>query len=357
MGLGGNDNLNLITENLTELLQNTVNMTSVFYDIFLNPEPTLVELKQFASDGTFKVISIPNRAMDRSIALVGSGSPEGVVEANVGTSYVDEENQAVYFKIVGTGNTGWVVVLTQEGVQAYLRNYLAESNFMTEGDTSRYLTVNNYAQKMDITDALDQYKPTIYMNRISETSGVVNLADYSGYQMTITGNTTFSLPVVTDLTKLHKIFLQINKVDANATVNVGTIYFFDKIEPDFSIAGLYNVVYEYDNLGGTWICGVMPKGTLTGGSTTIGTGGWVATGSSGSTLTWRRFFTSEWVQSGNNYTLAVTDCSLGMAVFEGDYTSKKLVSNINLEVTASGVTLTSPRQFDGYLLGMSVASS
>lgn len=39
----------------------------------------------------------------------GSGSPEGVVTASPGATYVDTDSPgALYFKRIGTGNTGWV---------------------------------------------------------------------------------------------------------------------------------------------------------------------------------------------------------------------------------------------------------
>lgn len=40
--------------------------------------------------------------------FTGSGSPEGVRTANVGQSYVDSTNGALYWKRTGAGNTGWV---------------------------------------------------------------------------------------------------------------------------------------------------------------------------------------------------------------------------------------------------------
>lgn len=39
--------------------------------------------------------------------LSGSGSPEGVVTANPGTTYDDATNNVFYVKDTGTGNTGW----------------------------------------------------------------------------------------------------------------------------------------------------------------------------------------------------------------------------------------------------------
>lgn len=42
--------------------------------------------------------------------LWGSGSPEGVVAANRGSSYRDITNGVIYVKVTGTGNTGWSAV-------------------------------------------------------------------------------------------------------------------------------------------------------------------------------------------------------------------------------------------------------
>src|SRR6185295_7828399 len=42
--------------------------------------------------------------------LYGSGSPEGVVTANVGQGYVNINNGNFWVKQTGTGNTGWTIV-------------------------------------------------------------------------------------------------------------------------------------------------------------------------------------------------------------------------------------------------------
>ena len=47
--------------------------------------------------------------------LWGSGSPEGVISANRGSSYRDIANGAIYVKVTGTGNTGWSAVSTGIG--------------------------------------------------------------------------------------------------------------------------------------------------------------------------------------------------------------------------------------------------
>lgn len=250
---------NVIIENLTQLLTNTVNMTSVFYDIFLNPEEMDVELQQYNAEGELVTISIPNRAKDRNISLVGEGSPEGVVKANVGTCYVDELNEAVYFKAIGTDNSGWVLVLTEEGVNTYLRSYLTTNKFMTEDATHRYLLNNRYTTEAKVSDMLEQYKPTIYMTPIQNASGTVTLADNTGYAITATGNVTFSLPTVTNSNILHKIFIQLY-ISGSYTINLGTTNYFDKLPPVFAANGMYNIIYEYDNNRNLWIAGSMVKG-------------------------------------------------------------------------------------------------
>ncbi len=44
--------------------------------------------------------------------LAGTGSPEGVVTANPGATYLDTSNGFFYVKATGTGNTGWLAIVT-----------------------------------------------------------------------------------------------------------------------------------------------------------------------------------------------------------------------------------------------------
>lgn len=43
--------------------------------------------------------------------IIGTGSPEGVETAGVGTFYVDDtaDTEGLWFKLTGTGNTGWIL--------------------------------------------------------------------------------------------------------------------------------------------------------------------------------------------------------------------------------------------------------
>lgn len=43
--------------------------------------------------------------------ITGSGSPEGVVTATAGTTYLDEDTDSLWFKKTGSGNTGWIQLI------------------------------------------------------------------------------------------------------------------------------------------------------------------------------------------------------------------------------------------------------
>ena len=142
--------INTLAENLTELLTNTVNMTDVFYDIFLNPTPMDVTLQQYDSTNTLVTVTIPNRAKDRKIALEGSGSPNGSATAPVGTAYVDTSANKVYFKVTGSGNTGWVQIVDVNYMDAAIEAAIEAGGFITLQDLIDYLTDNSYVKVADL---------------------------------------------------------------------------------------------------------------------------------------------------------------------------------------------------------------
>lgn len=75
---------------LTDLLTITDTYIDQYYNIFLNPTPIpSLEIKAYGSSGNIETISIPNLAYLRQICLSGSGNPEGVVTAPIGTLYLD----------------------------------------------------------------------------------------------------------------------------------------------------------------------------------------------------------------------------------------------------------------------------
>lgn len=185
--------INTIAENLAELLTNTVNMTSVFYDVFLNPNPMYVTLQQYDENNELVTVTIPNRAMDKTIALSGSGTPEGRVEGAVGTAYVDTSASVVYFKVSGNDQYGWVSILDQESVLPIIRSYLVNRGYVTGGDVRQYLSSNHYV--------------TTSQRASDNTFGVVQIDDSS-----ITTNASSQIQVSglvdsADETKVRKIWI------------------------------------------------------------------------------------------------------------------------------------------------------
>lgn len=255
---------NLISENLTELLQNTVNMTSVFYDLFINPVPMDVELKQWDNEGNIVTISIPNRAKDNQRATVGTVDPEGNVVAPVGSLYVNSTNNTVYVKSSGNDNTGWDIVTTETGIETYVNDYLNDLNLVTEGGLIDYLTTNGYTTEPEVENLIMTLTPASPVTVLVQ-EGNITLEDNKNYVLTLDGSissVTLTPASVSDVTKIHRILVQLKLVGEttySGTINVGTTYYVNKIKPDFSRLGIYNVYYEYDNNQGVWVCSTEYK--------------------------------------------------------------------------------------------------
>lgn len=142
-----NINEETILENLVELLCNSVNMTSVFYDIFLNPYPMDVELQQYNDENKLITVVIPNRAKDRILTKFGEGSPEGVVISPMGTMYIDITSSSVYIKVSGTDEYGWIPLLSEDSIIPIIRKYLIDNGYVTVDYLIEhgYVTVNDRA--------------------------------------------------------------------------------------------------------------------------------------------------------------------------------------------------------------------
>lgn len=98
---------------------------------------------------------------------------------------------------------------------------------------------------------------SIAVNTLSGTA--ITLTDNSVNTLTPTGNTTFTLPTVTDTTVFHQILVQLNLTTVY-TIALGTSTYFGGTAPDLSETGNYNLVYEYDNALSAWVVGCIDKG-------------------------------------------------------------------------------------------------
>jgi hypothetical protein len=91
----------------------------------------------------------------------GTGTPEGVVTADVGTLYRRLDGTvgtSLYTKVSGVGNTGWIPV----GPRVC-------QDFIGDGVTSGFVTTRPY-----IIRALDNLKPTVYWNGQKLRDGLLN---------------------------------------------------------------------------------------------------------------------------------------------------------------------------------------
>lgn len=149
--------LDIISENLAELLTNTVDMATVFYDIFLNPNPMMIHLKAFDDNNELIDVEIPNRAMDRITPYIGEGSPEGKVAAPVGSVYVDTMSSTVYYKVSGDADDpyGWNAVISQSLMETFIRTYLEARGYITTSSLRTYLVTHEYVDVPYLSSYLD----------------------------------------------------------------------------------------------------------------------------------------------------------------------------------------------------------
>ena len=122
------------------------------------------------------------------------------------------------------------------------------------GQSGKFLTTNG-------TDA-SWAEVGIETVNILSTSGTITLKDNSVNSITPINTITFTLPTITNNTVFHQILVQVNMTTA-VSIDVGTTYYFDKTAPDMSVAGVYNLIYEYDKANQYWVCGVLNKGAST----------------------------------------------------------------------------------------------
>ena len=117
------------------------------------------------------------------------------------------------------------------------------------------------ADEAQLTDAIekkiDEHSPDI--TAISATSGTVSLNANTLYQMTISGETTFSLPSTVNAEKHNQIKILANLSIVSA-INFGTTKYFNCEAPDMSEAGFYDIYLDYDPHQSSWVAGAIRKG-------------------------------------------------------------------------------------------------
>lgn len=89
----------------------------------------------------------------------------------------------------------------------------------------------------------------------------ITLEDNSINTIELVGDVTFVLPEIEDTTKFHQILIQLKMTEVH-TIALGTTRYFGNKEPEMNDAGIYNIIYEYDNFLGIWVVGSIYKGSI-----------------------------------------------------------------------------------------------
>ena len=93
---------------------------------------------------------------------------------------------------------------------------------------------------------------------IQLTGTIPTLTDNARHAITITGDTTFTLPTVTDNTIFHQMLVEMSMPTVR-TIQWGTDVYFWGEAPDLTNTGSYTVIYEYDLNDLTWVVGALYK--------------------------------------------------------------------------------------------------
>jgi len=167
------------------------------------------------------------------------------------------------------GNVSITIPTVNNGTLTIQKNGTDVQTFTANSSSSVTANISVPTDTNDLTNgagfitssALTSYQLIAQdMKSLSSIGNTLSLSDNTIYKVTANGATTFSLPTITDLTKFHQIFIELN-MSSVYTITLGTTYYFNKTAPDLSSAGTYNLYYEYDNTESHWVVGAIPKGS------------------------------------------------------------------------------------------------
>ena len=196
---------------LTDLLTITSTLVDQYENIFLNPTPIgNIEIKVYGTNGEIETIEIPNLAYLRQPCIIGNGSPEGAVEAALGTLYLDNyvegTNSGFYIKTgneSALSNVGWLQISSDVEMQAAL----AEINATEESFRQSLETLPNYV--------FPQYDT---INSSYEV-GTEYTVEEAGYLELINPNSNISVTIQGSTLSVGNYSLQSMEVDQLFIVN------------------------------------------------------------------------------------------------------------------------------------------
>lgn len=252
---------------MSRLVTNWTELMNNYFDIFINERPKMVSLQLIDSKGNVTTINIPNRAMDRQYILNGNGIPTDVILGSIGSIYQDLTNGEVYINKNGTKN-GWIKLINKKDLESIILQGMTNPEGQINANKGT-LYINMSAGTLFIKQTegvsntgwveFTNSQPYMPISPLDTTSGIINLSYGGVYALTPTGNVTFQLGTPPDNEHLYELLIQLNLTDINYTIDVGTDYYFANSEPNFETTGFYTINYEYDVLAGKWACGVLKK--------------------------------------------------------------------------------------------------
>lgn len=119
-----NNEIDKMQRELAILMTNSVELQNKMYDIFVNPNPAMVELRVWTDEG-FETFSVPNLALSRIPVITGEGSPLGTVSSAEGTIYIDSASETIYINTgrnkddQGQSSSGWVKLATADDIDSH----------------------------------------------------------------------------------------------------------------------------------------------------------------------------------------------------------------------------------------------
>lgn len=223
------------------------------------------------------------------ICLADQEGNVGAIYANTGVAWyyiIDTANKR--FKLPRTkwgfvgnrGNVGGYVELSASGsdvkaTQSYLYFYVGNYvRNLTEIDVGMWSELAHgvdiatttaeinavkqeaIAEVQSAGQAIANYQQPL--TTITETSGTVALDVNKIYTMSISGNTTFSLPETVNTSYFNQIKVMA-KITGTPTIGWGTTYFVNKSAPELE-EGVYDFYFDYDNHLAGWVVGAISKG-------------------------------------------------------------------------------------------------
>jgi len=128
--------INQVADLVSKLFTNENNLGRTFFNMFYSKTPQDINLEFYDEAGVLQTYTLPNRAKDFNFVKTGSGSPESVVIANLGTFYLDLDNLTLYLKTGGSASFGWVETLNAV-------NFLPGVDYLTPTGNGAQLTSLN----------------------------------------------------------------------------------------------------------------------------------------------------------------------------------------------------------------------